>query len=414
VGTIAGAALGGLAGIALLALLIAYATRRRIHKKKESITTGPVFNDGLMSTIGGQSYGFTLTTPEAEMAPNFLRVVSYNMWKGLDLGSTPDSLLMHIHEKLDLPRPTPSVVLDLREHALQFLSTVVPRDNEAELNFMMEEIMAFMVEALPDLLLDTAMDVVAANMSTSDMSLHKLFDKALDESGHEYEVIGPDSSLYAALTNQKGGYGYVDSPYVETGVEQDLNAWLADKTNPYASATLDSTATTANPYHMASLASPYALATAPNGETQDGSRKESDYSIASGVGQLVETPYDSLTQAPMDDEPEYSMANDLSAESRHNTMEPGQTPPRREPTYDIAQGLQFHDPVYDMGSAGKVGSTKAAEPVYDMGKALSVEDLLPQLARPKHKESFEEPSVALMKRLSGLSNSDVPVYDLES
>jgi len=321
VGTIAGAALGGFIAIALIAFVILWVVRRRSRSASKDFAPDRMLK---VYTVENPSYGHM--SPEDMVTPNYLRCVAFNMWRGQRLMTLSDLNMLETHDMLRLQRPPSGVTVTLRQHANEFLDTVVPIAPIVASDALIDDVVNFMFEAFPDLLTEIAIDAVATSaQDSSDEALYERFYACLQEAVG-YEEVGDSDPLYD------------DS--LEPDFIQGNDSYMETDEIAYHSAT---------------------------------SKPESNYALAAATPSKDESPY-ALAAATPGHEVLYSFAGGSTGEATDDEPWYHQEPPEGidedEPTYTLAAaGTDGAEPTYARAS----GSGDAAEPTYALGAAESAD-----------------------------------------
>jgi len=304
-------------------------------------------------------------TVEDQVTPNYLRCLAYNMWHGGLLQLSKDSDIVLIHQQLGLQQPSQSVAVALRDHARQFLDTVIPLAPAVITDSLLDEAIEFMLAAFPDVLIDVAIDVIAASARrpTTEEQLYEQFYAALEEIGVEYE---PVSALYEGIEpDQMGGY-------IETNINPVYNMGGGDDSEPM--------------YNMASgtMENPYSYAAG------GGHGHEGIYSMADGGGRRHSLDDDEPVYSPANEaEPTYSFAGATDKEPTYSFAGAGSG---EEPTYSFASGVDS-EPTYSLAA-----SKSESEPTYALGAS----------------KTDSEPTYALAGDLGEADVDAEPVYDMDT
>jgi len=339
VGVIAGAALGGLVAAVVVIFVILWMIRRRRRTGATDFSTANLLK---VYTVENPSYGHM--SPEDAVTPNFLRCVSYNMWKGNRLVALPDIAVMTTHDLLKLPRPPPTLLGALRQHTTEFLDTVVPVTPLVISDALIDDVVGFLFEAFPDLLTEVGIDAVAATGGAegvySEDQLYEQFYACLRDAV-AYEQIGNEALYDETL---EPDFMMRNSGYMETTDDPAYNLAMA-RPSTYSFATNNNTMNSTDgeaTYAMAAStltrpnydsdtleeSSPYALPTDDPGEDDEPvyspANGEATYSFATNMPGSAEATYDRATSGGKD-EPEYALAASLGHNDAHD-----------EPVYDIS------------------------------------------------------------------------------
>jgi hypothetical protein len=366
IGTIAGAVLGGFVGLILVMALAMYLLRRRGRSGEESFDKQP------LAVYSMQNPGYGEMSPEDTLTPNFLRAVAYGMLRGRRLANTSDLDLRSVYQLLNLPFPATAVTTTLRQHAVDFLDTVIPLHPEVICDSLIEEAVNFVAEAMPDLLLEVALDVVAARAkmsSVTDDQIYEQYYAALEEAGVEYELVGDVNgaarvALYDALMEPDT----MNQDYMDTGVEDysadyALAGGMREGAEPTYSMAGGQGQPTEGSYFMAG---------------GRGKPAEGTYAMASGNAAMYgialneASPYALAAGGPgADDEPVYSPANDIEPTYAFAGAKDGDAD-SDEATYSFAAAADTDgEPRYALGTVG--GPRDSDEPTYSLAGGMPAE-----------------------------------------
>lgn len=273
------------------------------------------------------------------------------MWHGALLQFSSDRQLLQTHDLLAVPRPAnQALVSELREHARQFLDTVIPLSPVVISESLIEETVNFLFDALPDLLVEVAIDVAATHGRATEQQLYEQFYAAL----LEVEEENPYQDVYDMIdepTVMEGGY-------VQTTAEAEYDqaeGGFGDPTYDHASSTVE------NPYHLAQAhnggEAVYSFAT---GASEDNVYSRADghdlgHRVANGEPQYAPADAQDPTYSmasPSGAEPAYSLAASLSEPTYAFASGMGDETADAEPTYafagDLGESRDDGDPVYDI------------------------------------------------------------------
>jgi len=388
VGTIAGAALGGFVGLILVVVFVLWVARQRYRRGAQEFGGAKPL---AVYTVDNPIYGEL--SHEDTITPNYLRCVAFNTWRSWPLVTLSDDQLMNTHDLLGLQRPAASLCAPLREHTMQFLDTVVPLSPMVIADSLIDEAVNFLIDALPDVLLEVALDVLATGDGKSVEDLYEQYYTALLDIGAEYEAVG-DGNLYNEM---EGPFMNGNSEYIETNADEEPFYNLAitkpNKESPYSLAA--GRGGSVDPLYSLGSGSEqqgadYALGTDtltrenPYAYAAGSLGGEGEYAMAAGSGGYVmEAPYSMAGH----DNPMY-----LAGVRRASDA---------DPVYSAANGGGDYEPTYSLAGA-VVGDKTSGERTY--ARATDLRD-----------GGDDEPTYSLAGALGGETNdadAEEPVYDM--